>query len=118
MSADTANPSLALMFVDVSGSTGLYEALCDAQAHAKVDACLEQLGRISAEFNGRIIKTAGDGAFYSFPTADDAILAAGSMLDLLARQRQEDEHAFSVHIGCHFGSVIVDDTTYFCTWFR
>jgi class 3 adenylate cyclase len=106
MPEETATPSLALMFVDVTGSTGLYEALGDARAHAKVDACLRQLGRISTEFDGRVIKTAGDGAFYSFSTADNALLAAGAMLELLARQRQVDDHPVAVHIGCHFGPVI------------
>src|SRR4029078_8044150 len=74
MPPDSANASLALMFVDVSGSTGLYEALGAAQAQARVDGCLRRLGRLSEEFNGRVIKTAGAGAFFSFPTADNAIL--------------------------------------------
>ena len=106
MPPDSANPSLALMFVDISGSTGLYEALGDAEAHARVDACLQRLGRISEEFNGRVIKTAGDGAFFSFPTADNAILAAGQMLDSLEREQAINDQALGVHIGCHFGPVI------------
>src|SRR5262245_14278578 len=106
MSSESAHPSLALMFVDVSGSTNLYEALGDAEAHARVDACLQQLGRISMESGGRVIKTAGDGAFFAFPTADSAMAAAVAMLELLARERQADEHAIGVHIGCHFGPVI------------
>ena len=106
MPPESTTLSLALMFVDISGSTGLYEALGDAQAHAKVEACLQQLESVSAGFNGRVIKTAGDGAFYSFPTADNAVLAAGAMLDRLMQQQQVDEHAVEVHIGCHFGPVI------------
>jgi adenylate cyclase len=113
MPPESSTLSLALMFVDISGSTGLYEALGDAEAHAKVDACLQQLQKVSVEFNGRVIKTAGDGAFYSFPTADSAVLAAGAMLDMLMKQQQVDEHAVEVHIGCHFGPVIESNNDLF-----
>jgi adenylate cyclase len=106
MGAELPYPSLALMFVDVSGSTNLYEALGDAEAHSRVDSCLQRLGRISVEFDGRVIKTAGDGAFFAFPTADGAMQAAGAMLDMLAKEQQIDATAVSVHIGCHFGPVI------------
>jgi class 3 adenylate cyclase len=113
MAEDSAHTSLGLMFVDVSGSTSLYEALGDAEAHTRVDACLQRLGKLALEFGGRVIKTAGDGAFLSFPTADSAVLAGGAMLDMLAKDRQVDQHALGIHIGCHFGPVIESNNDLF-----
>jgi class 3 adenylate cyclase len=96
----------AVMFVDISGSTRLYEALGDAAAHARVEACLALLRRECLAYGGRVMKTTGDGALCEFPSADAALESARSMHEAVAAGRETDGTALGIHIGCHLGPVI------------
>lgn len=94
------------MFVDISGSTRLYETLGDVPAHARVDACLKLLARVCSEHDGRLIKTTGDGAMCAFAEADAAMHASRAMHEAIAAERAADSAALGIHIGCHVGTVI------------
>jgi class 3 adenylate cyclase len=96
----------AVLFVDISGSTRLYEELGDAQALAHVDACLRVLQRAAAEFEGRVVKSTGDGLMCAFAVADAALQAACAMQVNVAEQRALGGPALGVHVGCHFGPVL------------
>ena len=50
----------AVLFVDVSGSTRLYESAGDAVAHAAIDRCINIFKDKTAVIGGRVIKTIGD----------------------------------------------------------
>ncbi len=103
---DGGSHGLTIMFVDVSGSTVMYESLGDEGALARVGACLQHLTELSVAHGGRVVKTSGDGALCAFAIPDHAVLAASGMMEAVARERQVDAAAPGVHIGCHFGSVI------------
>ena len=75
----TVNQNRAVMFIDVSDSTALYEALGDEQAHAHVRSCLAALSRVAQDFGGWVVKTTGDGLMIAFNDADAAIQAGSAM---------------------------------------
>ena len=101
---------MALAFTDVVGSTQYFARFGDEagrrlqQRHLDVlRACLEKTG-------GRIVDTAGDGAFSCYPTAE---AAANTLLDLeqrilVANVREPSEHQLSVRAGVHWGVVLSD----------
>ena len=102
----TANQNRAVMFIDVSDSTALYEALGDEQAHAHVRSCLAALSTVAQEFGGWVVKTTGDGLMIAFSDADAAIHAGSAMHARNAALLAAGDATPGIHIGCHFGPVI------------
>ena len=98
--------SMAMLFADVSDSTRMYEALGDTVAFGKVRECLDLLKQIALAFNGRVVKTIGDGAMCVFPTADAAAEAAGEMQSQISQRPGEGKAKLMIRIGFHFGPVI------------
>lgn len=98
--------SMAMLFADVSDSTRLYEALGDTAAFGKVRECLAMLTEVASEFDGRVVKTIGDGAMCVFPTADAAAEAAGEMQSQVSQRLGEGKTKLMIRIGFHFGPVI------------
>lgn len=94
------------MFVDVGGSTALYESLGDEQALARVERCLAILTRVAEELGGRVVKSTGDGLMCAFINAEAAIHAGRVMHERIAAQQASGGPALGIHIGCHFGPVI------------
>src|SRR5687768_3534858 len=68
--------TLAVLFADLCDSTRLYHDLGDAAAHALAARCLTLIAEVTARRGGKVIKTIGDGAMVTFPTADLAYEAA------------------------------------------
>jgi adenylate cyclase len=104
MSPSHAN--CAVLFVDISGSTRLYETLGDHEALARVGRTMAMLSRVCADCDGRVIKTAGDGAMCMFETADAALRASRLMQEKTADQLEPGAPGLGIHIGCHFGPVL------------
>ncbi|MCX7892510.1 MAG: adenylate/guanylate cyclase domain-containing protein [Burkholderiales bacterium] len=96
----------AILFVDISGSTRLYETLGDAAALARVEHCLATLERATRAAGGRVVKSMGDGLMCAFGDADAAIRGAAEMQLAVAAERAADGPALDIHVGCHFGPVI------------
>ncbi len=96
----------AVLFVDISGSTRLYEELGDAQALARVESCLRLLQRAADELRGRVIKTTGDGLMCAFTEADAALQAARAMQVRVLEQSALGGPALGIHVGCHYGAVM------------
>jgi class 3 adenylate cyclase len=96
----------AVLFVDISGSTRLYEELGDAQALARVESCLRLLQRAADELRGRVIKTTGDGLMCAFTEADGALQAARTMQVRVLEQSALGGPALGIHVGCHYGAVM------------
>ena len=106
---------VAIVFADVVGSTRLYEHLGDDKARETVQRCLAVMKDATEDFQGTVIKTMGDEVMSTFPEADDAISAAAQM-----QQRITDNPSFheegvhvAIRVGCHFGTVTVDDRDIF-----
>ncbi|OGA07956.1 MAG: hypothetical protein A2W68_15025 [Betaproteobacteria bacterium RIFCSPLOWO2_02_64_14] len=104
--------TMAVLFADVSDSTGLYHKLGDATARNIINACLGEIIGLLPRFDGRAIKTIGDEVLCVFPNADLAVLAASEMQSLVSSS-QPGDYPVMVHIGLHHGSVLVEDDDVF-----
>jgi adenylate cyclase len=100
------NATGAELFVDISGSTRLYETLGDEQALARVGHSLALIARACEDYGGKVIRTTGDGALCMFETADAALRASRLMQEKTDQQQEPGETGLGIHIGCHFGPVL------------
>ena len=100
--------SLAVLFADISDSTKLYAKLGDSAARSLVNECLSLIGAVVERHNGRVVKTIGDEVLTVFPNADAAVLAASDMQSQVGMQRS-DSYPIRIHVGLHYGPVIVED---------
>ena len=98
----------AVVFADVTGSTGLFEKLGDSQAHALITRVLEGLEELTTQFGGRTIKKIGDEVLSRFPDAAAAVAYA------IAGQRQTTVRSAGYPIkmcfGVNYGPVVEDNT--------
>jgi hypothetical protein len=69
----------AVLFVDVTDSTRIYETLGDTQALALINRLFGLLDKASARHGGTVVKKLGDGIVCAFPDADAAFQAACAM---------------------------------------
>jgi len=104
--------TLAVMFADISGSTSLYQKLGDATARGVVNDCLTLINGVLARYDGRLVKTIGDEVMCVFPSADLAVLAASDMQAQVSAGKPGN-HPVSIHIGLHYGPVLVEDDDVF-----
>jgi adenylate cyclase len=103
------DPSFAVLFADVSGSTRLYEQLGDTKALAAIGRCLVLAQDTATGHGGRLIKTIGDEAMLVFPTADQAAAAAAEIQLRMSEMARVDNLRVAFRIGFHFGSAIEAD---------
>jgi class 3 adenylate cyclase len=99
----------AVLFVDLSGSTQLYETIGDERALAMVDRLLSMIARVCVDCSGRVVKNTGDGAMCMFETADAALRASRLMQEKTEEQHEPGQPGLGIHIGCHFGAVLEKD---------
>jgi len=78
--------STTVVFADLAGSTGLYEALGNARAADAITQLTHWIGRVCESHGGRVVKTLGDGVLAVFPEGRTAL---ASVLDL---QRSRQNH--------------------------
>lgn len=95
----------AVMFVDVEGSTKLYEKHGDEKAQKIIERCLGIVSGIIEEIGGTIIKFIGDEVMCRFGTEDKAFEAACKIQETL-ETIPEDEFLPAVRIGLHYGVTI------------
>jgi adenylate cyclase len=103
---------MAVVFADISESTSLYQKLGDVAARNIVNACLTLIIGILARYEGRLVKTIGDEVMCVFPSADLAVLAASDMQSQVAASRPGN-YPVSIHVGLHYGPVLVEDDDVF-----
>src|SRR6201992_783268 len=101
---------LVVLFADVVGSTRLFEIMGDLRARDMVTACVDIMRAATEQHNGTVIKTIGDEVMATFPTADDALNAAGQMQKQIATngEHKVEGHPVALRIGCHFGPVVLE----------
>lgn len=103
--------STTVVFADLAGSTGLYEALGNARAADAITQLTQWIGRVCQAHGGRVVKTLGDGVLAVFPDGRKALAA---VLDL---QRSRQDHTgqwpsaapMRLQIGIAAGEVIEVD---------
>jgi adenylate cyclase len=108
-----ADPSFAVLFADVSGSTRLYEQLGDTEAHRRVNQCLELARTCADGYGGRLVKTIGDEAMLVFPTAEQAGTAAKEIQQRMADLAATAKVRLAFRIGFHYGPAIERDADVF-----
>jgi len=106
---------LAILFADVVGSTRLFEAMGDLRARDMVSTCIDVMREATEQHHGTLIKTIGDEVMSTFPTADDALNAAGQMQKQITAHTElkVDGQPVSIRIGCHFGPVVLENRDVF-----
>lgn len=102
-----------VLFVDVSGSTRLYESAGDAVAHAAIDKCITIFKDKTAVVGGHVIKTIGDEVMSTFPDASSAAGAAIEMQNAIDELPPVANTKIGVRIGFHFGPVVERDNDVF-----
>jgi adenylate cyclase len=98
--------SLAIMFADVSGSSGLYKAVGDAQARAIIAEAVSRMIDAVKTHDGTLVKTIGDEVMAHFPSADQAIAAAIDMQR--ASELPIQTRFLPLRIGVNFGPTLLE----------
>jgi len=101
--------TVTLMFTDIEGSTLLLRELGDRYETVLADHRRLLRAAFAAE-RGSEIDTAGDGFFYAFPRARDALVAAVNGQRELAAH--EWPASFKVRMGLHTGDPVSSETGY------
>ena len=102
--------SVVLVFTDVAGSTAYYERHGDAAGRALLQRHLDLLDDVMGLHQGRVVDTAGDGAFCTFTRLLPAVLAMSELQSQIAADngRRSAEHHLGLRIGIHMGDVLTD----------
>ena len=98
-----------VLFADIVGSTKIFEQLGDQVASQRVNACIDELARITLAHEGIIIKTIGDEIMCRFANTDNAMLAAGEMQRNSSQLAGASEENIALRIGAHFGQYITTE---------
>lgn len=101
---------VALAFSDVVGSTNYFARFGDRAGRALQQRHIDLLEEVLPAASGRIVDTAGDGAFMCFPSADQAVeaLAKAQLKIVEINSTRAPEHHLLVRIGVHFGPALTD----------
>ncbi len=101
---------MALVFSDIVGSTRYFARFGDEAGRKLQQRHLDLVQEGLRGGAGRIVDTAGDGAFLGFPTVDEAARAMVTFLRLNSAENanRERDHQLAVRIGIHHGSVLTD----------
>jgi len=97
----------AVLFVDVTDSTRIYESLGDTVALAVINGLFGHLEKIVAKFSGSVVKTLGDGMVCVFPHADDGFRAACEMQSSVTSLAQRASNRLQIKAGLTYGSVVL-----------
>jgi len=102
--------SMTLVFSDIVASTPYFARFGDAAGRQLQQLHLDLLQECLPPHEGRIVDTAGDGAFLAFPGADDGIAAMIAFETALSRENltRARDHQMQVRIGVHHGPVLAD----------
>src|SRR4051812_3092130 len=100
----------ALAFSDIVGSTPYFARFGDAAGRQLQQLHADLLGQCMGTHQGRIVDTAGDGAFLTFPTADTAIGALIELQKIVSRANgtRSRDHQLRLRTGLHWGPVLTD----------
>ena len=94
----------AVLFVDVTDSTKIYETLGDTQALALINRLFGLLDKSSARHGGTVVKKLGDGMVCAFPDADAAFQAA---CDMQLAAPGSGRERLTIKIGFTYGPVVL-----------
>jgi class 3 adenylate cyclase len=101
---------LALVFSDIVGSTAYFARFGDAAGRELQQLHVDLLAACIGPAGGRIVDTAGDGAFIVFASAEAALDGVVAFQTMMARTNQARgrTHQLQVRVGVHWGPVLTD----------
>lgn len=101
---------LCLCFSDVVGSTAYFARFGDAAGRGLQQRHFDVLDAALSGRGGRVVDTAGDGAFTVFPAAESAAEGFIAMENLISAQNasHDREHQLIVRVGMHWGPALTD----------
>ena len=97
----------AVLFVDVTDSTKIYESLGDTVALALINGLFAGLDKIISKHSGAVLKTLGDGMVCVFENPDNAFRAACEMQSSVHSAAQGARNRLQIKIGFTHGAVIL-----------
>lgn len=100
---------LVILFVDIVGSTSLYEQIGDASALHLISTELSRLETIITINGGTIIKRLGDGLMATFPNPRTAFHATSTMIDESEQPPHVAGQSVQFRAGLHVGPVVERD---------
>lgn len=118
MSSQAGNTGLwrTILFVDVCGSTKMYESLGNTRAQAVIAKTLSILSSVAIAHRGTIVKSIGDEVMVTFPMphhAVDAVLEMHQSLRRAIANAELDVPTLAIRAGFHCGPVIADGADVF-----
>jgi class 3 adenylate cyclase len=102
-----------VLFVDVCGSTTLYEKLGDRAALDAIDVVVNLAKRTVGSFAGRVVKTTGDGIMAVFSGPDSAVQAASDLQTRVSALAPIGGTQLAIRIGLHAGAVLESSGDYY-----
>jgi hypothetical protein len=97
---ETSCQDIAVLFIDICGSTKLFDEVGDHRALSLTSACLAQMEGFITKEGGTALETRGDGILCTFSRVDAALQAAQSI------REGNQSSPLSVHAGLHYGPTI------------
>lgn len=97
----------AVLFVDVTDSTKLYESLGDTVALALINGVFGRVEKVIAKHSGTVVKTLGDGVICVFEDPDHAFRAACEIQTMVHAASQGTTNRLQLKIGFTYGPVIL-----------
>jgi hypothetical protein len=99
------------MFADLTGSTGVFEALGNEAATQTITGLTQWIGQVCEQHRGRVVKTLGDGVLAVFPDGENAIDAVVHMQREHAKRKKArgPAHLMELQVGLDSGEIVVVD---------
>jgi class 3 adenylate cyclase len=107
---DKTRRQITTLFTDIVDSSRYWDQFGDVLGRMMIDQHNRLVFPVIRKFRGRIVKTIGDGLMAVFRDANEALMAAVAIQQILQKMRDAD-NAFHVHIriGIHTGVAIVEN---------
>ena len=99
---------VTVVFADLTGSTGVFEALGNAKATQAITRLTEWLGKVCVARRGKLVKNLGDGVLMVFDQSTDAVEAVSDMQRIHTERIKNwpDNLKMHLQIGLARGEVI------------
>ena len=106
-------PHRTILFADVCNSTGITEAIGDAESREFIGELLAELSVITEAQGGGVVKTIGDEIMSSFETPLQGISAAVDMQRAINARPPFAGMKTAIRVGLHAGPVIIENDDVF-----
>ena len=98
------------MFIDIAGSTRLYQEYGDTLAQDSIARCLIRLSEVIKRHKGTVVKFIGDEILCYLSDPELAFQAAFKIQEIAKDTVDPNGVQVSLRIGMHYGSAIIEDT--------